>query len=238
MFRFDIINRLIQRTNAKRYLEIGVSGENFNRIRCAEKVSVDPNVAATYVMTSNAFFERYQGPPFDVIFIDADHRREQVLADILNALKILNPSGAVIVHDCDPPDERAGGREPSGGAWCGDVWQGWLDARLHLENRFWTGTVDADLGCGLILSWKRPQPVPHIAEGERTWAKFQAMRAEWLGLVGIETLEDVLAPAPLEEMLELQHDLMERFEAMADPPATEMDGISAVASDEADQPAE
>jgi len=202
IFRYDIINRLVQRTGAKRYLEIGVQGgECFNRIRCDEKVSVDPNVAATYVMTSDTYFARVAGgiAPFDVVFVDGLHHREQVLRDILNAVRFLNPTGAVVVHDCDPPSELAGQREACGGIWCGDVWQGWLDARLHLQ--CWTGVVDTDLGCGLILPWKRPQPVPHIAEEERTWAKFQATRAEWLGLVGVEELERVLtADEPAEEI--------------------------------------
>lgn len=197
MFRYDIINVLIQRTNAKRYLEIGVStGECFNKIRCDEKISVDPNVAATHKMTSNIFFEQYQGDPFDIIFIDAEHRREQVLLDILNALCIVNPTGAVVVHDCDPPSEEAGGRESCGGLWCGDVWQAWLDARLHFSSSCWTGVVDADLGCGVILPWKRPRPVPRVPELERTWQRFQSMRTEWLGLVRVEEFMAMLEEVP------------------------------------------
>lgn len=220
MFRYDIINLLIQRTNAKRYLEIGVQGgECFNQIRCAEKVSVDPNSPATYPLTSNAFFARHSDQRFDVVFVDGLHHREQVYQDILNSLAVLNPTGAVIVHDCDPPNEQAGRREACGGVWCGDVWQGWMDARIHLEKQCWTGVIDTDLGCGLILPWKRPQPVPHIAEGERTWAKFRSMRAEWLGLVGVEQFEEVLHKGSVEEMLVKQQDLMDQFEAMPEDSA-------------------
>ncbi len=42
-------------------------------------------------MTSDDFFRQYQGPPFDLIFIDGLHLSQQVLTDVKNALQWLNP---------------------------------------------------------------------------------------------------------------------------------------------------
>ena len=63
MFRADIINTLIKKINAKKYLEIGVSnGINFASIECAYKVGVDPELEspATVHLTSDSFFEKNQ----------------------------------------------------------------------------------------------------------------------------------------------------------------------------------
>lgn len=58
MYRFDIINRLIQRYGYQRYLEIGVErGETFNNVQCAVKHGVDPfSDNATFRIPSNEFF--------------------------------------------------------------------------------------------------------------------------------------------------------------------------------------
>ncbi len=42
-------------------------------------------------MTSDDFFRQYQGPPFDLIFIDGLHLSEQVLTDVRNSLDWLSP---------------------------------------------------------------------------------------------------------------------------------------------------
>ena len=43
MRRTDIIQSLIDKIGAKKYLEVGVSaGENFREIKCDNKVGVDP----------------------------------------------------------------------------------------------------------------------------------------------------------------------------------------------------
>ena len=60
MKRTDIIQSLINKIDAKKYLEIGVSaGENFRDIKCETKVGVDPepNTPATIHVTSDDFFK-------------------------------------------------------------------------------------------------------------------------------------------------------------------------------------
>ena len=65
MQRYDIINALAQKNNAKNYLEIGVSrGRNFVRVNIENKIGVDPSPNGgmgrenvTHVMTSDEFFD-------------------------------------------------------------------------------------------------------------------------------------------------------------------------------------
>lgn len=184
--RWDVVNALVSATGAERYLEIGVQGgECFRRISCREKVGVDPDgsSAATVHCTSDHFFAGLAPTErFGVVFVDGLHHREQVCRDVLNAYLHLAPGGAIVVHDCDPPTEMSGRREQCGGVWCGDVWQGWLDARQALAHRAYTCTVATDLGCGLVLPLP-PGPVPQPAESERTWEHFVATRNQWLGVV-------------------------------------------------------
>lgn len=186
MARWDIIQAAIVATGARRYLEIGVQGgECFRRIRCEEKVGVDPDCssAATVHLPSDTYFAQLAPhEQFDVVFVDGLHHREQVYRDIVNAHQVLRRDGVIVVHDCNPPTQGAGQRVICGGIWCGDVWQGWLDARLALRGTY-TCTVDTDLGCGVVLSGVPPAPVPHYAEDQRTWERFVADRPQWLGLL-------------------------------------------------------
>lgn len=198
--RWDIIQALVGVTGATRYLEVGVQGgECFQRVLCPVRVGVDPDATsrATVHLPSDEYFARLGADErFGVVFVDGLHHREQVCRDVLNAYRHLEPGGAIVVHDCDPPTEQSGRREICGGIWCGDVWQGWLDARQQLaslgESAPWTGTVATDLGCGLVLPWLPPQPVPTLPAAERTWARFQATRDEWLGLVSPEAFLEMV----------------------------------------------
>lgn len=62
IMRYDIINDFIQQRNFKNYLEIGTHDRNanFNKIKCDNKVCVDPdvNAKADYITTSDQFFEK------------------------------------------------------------------------------------------------------------------------------------------------------------------------------------
>ena len=75
--RTDIINYLIEKYNLKTYLEIGVRNpnDNFNKIKCDNKVAVDPEplikTENIYVGTSDNYFQNIsQNKKFDIIFID------------------------------------------------------------------------------------------------------------------------------------------------------------------------
>ena len=87
MKRTEIIQLLINKIKAKKYLEIGMGpGLNFAAIKCEYKICVDPNptVLVTHRMTSDEFFFQNQ-EKFDIIFIDGLHWSEQVYKDIVQA---------------------------------------------------------------------------------------------------------------------------------------------------------
>jgi len=200
MTRWQIINAIAARLGARTYLEIGVQrGDTFSRVEVARRIGVDPDPtsAATFHETSDSYFARLDrsraafgeaAPTFDLVFVDGLHHREQVVRDVENASRHLSPGGAIVVHDCDPPTERAGGRAICSGVWCGDVWRGWIDLRRSLDREAFV--VDTDLGCGVILSG---EATPLAGGDDPTWADFSADRAGWLRLVSVAAAEARIA---------------------------------------------
>lgn len=88
--RTDLLNHLATKYNLKRYLEIGVQNpmQNFDKIICEYKVSVDPdpNAHASYCKTSDDFFEMMseyrhldsiqivtEAPMYEVSIVDGEH---------------------------------------------------------------------------------------------------------------------------------------------------------------------
>lgn len=51
------------------------------------------------VCGADIFFEKYDGDPFDVIFIDGDHSKEQTKKDLTGALKNIAKGGTIFMHD-------------------------------------------------------------------------------------------------------------------------------------------
>lgn len=124
-----IIQRIINRINAKTYLEIGVQrGKNFFQISADHKIAVDPafifgikrrilNVPqffkhSFFEETSDLFFRHHAekafgGKSIDVAFIDGLHTYKQSLIDFENCMKYLSAEGIIIFHDCNPTSESA-----------------------------------------------------------------------------------------------------------------------------------
>ncbi len=167
--RYHIINALLEQTDQKRYLEIGVRNpeDNFNRINATFKVSVDPGVEArvnqaTFAMTSDEFFEQlFTGKleiahtTFDVIFVDGLHLADQVYRDIRNALKVVADVGFIVMHDCNPPTgfhARENFREqgPATHYWNGTSWKAYQRFRSESDKRCFV--VDVDWGVGVIVN--------------------------------------------------------------------------------------
>jgi hypothetical protein len=155
MLRTDVIQKIIDKKKATRYLEIGVNnGDSFFPIEIAHKVGVDPSFAfsperklewvsknpcngtAEYIdATSDAFFANTPIEKFDVAFIDGLHTYEQSLQDVLNTLDHLNENGVIVMHDCKPPHVPAACPAPS------------LQAAIDLNVPGWDG-----IWCGDV--WK------------------------------------------------------------------------------------
>ena len=203
MDRTGIINRIARQIRARPYLEIGgQGGVNFGRVRGPTRVGVDPDPGSggTIHLPSDAYFARLDSErsdpdkpdtTFDLVFVDGLHHSDQVLRDIENAVRYLTPGGVIVVHDCDPPTEGSATRVQSGGVWCGDVYRGWL--RYRATSKRETFTVDADLGCGIVLDSpclaSSLEGYPLADLDSLPWPTFRARRSELLGLVTIEVFE-------------------------------------------------
>ncbi len=173
-----ILNHLADSRQYRSYLEIGVQnpGANYARIRCADKVGVDPNpmgnAPGLVRMRSDDFF-RSNTRRFDLIFIDGDHRAESAARDIENALKTLTPGGAVVIHDALPPAEtftREEDRKANKGSWTGGVWEAVLRHFAGSTHR--CEIVDTDWGVA-VIDTRAPSghtPLPALPEGKLDFA--------------------------------------------------------------------
>lgn len=186
MTRTDLLNYLIDRHGYKTYLEIGVdNGKNFHAVRVTGgKVCVDPNCPASYKMTSDKFFEVAQGKYlFDLIFIDGLHEETQVIRDIENSLKLLSPNGTIVVHDCNPQQEKHQSEKRGDNShWNGTVWKGWVKVRSSHDDLTMT-VLDMDEGCGIIQRGTQAKiQMPEFLD----WAWFDRNRKHALNLVSFE----------------------------------------------------
>ena len=128
MKRIEVVQRIIDRKKARRYLEIGVAnGTNFFRIKARRKTAVDPyfkfsakrkvewvlknpwNLFARYCECPSDDFFASAGPAdqFDVVFVDGLHTYRQSLRDVFNSLAHLAQGGVIVMHDCNPQSEAA-----------------------------------------------------------------------------------------------------------------------------------
>jgi len=191
--RTDLLNHLANKYQLKRFLEIGTQNpnQNFDKINCEYKVSVDPdpNAHATFCMTSDEFFDmprisigimdgaKDQSDRFDLIFIDGLHTAEQVRKDFENALKVLSPNGFIVLHDCDPKEEHHTivPRPTPSGHWHGDVYK--FACLLSINKNFCT--VEIDCGCGVF----RGTDYKVSAKEDWTWTEFVQNRKKLLNLI-------------------------------------------------------
>ncbi len=178
MNRIEIIQKIINTLNAETYMEIGTaSGKCFNMINSRIKIGVDPKVPSAgiscnlndkckyYQMLSDDFFDNYNNYienefgkvlKIDVAFIDGFHEYGQCLKDIGNCLAVLSEKGVIVLHDCNPTDERMATPlytiEESRrweGAWTGDVWK--VIAYLRsCRSDLHVFVLGDDCGCGII----------------------------------------------------------------------------------------
>lgn len=204
MKRTDVINHLIQKHGFKRYLEIGLndSTQNFDKIQCDYKISVDPdpNAMATYCITSDEFFINWRRVEvtckydngkkkfvdadtdlilFDCIFLDGEHSEEQLEKDFYNALKILSHGGCIIMHDTSPESEDLTHfPRDKKGSWNGSCYK--FASRVSSISFF---TVDIDHG----VSVYKNDDYPLIVRNEViTWKLFNKKRKELLNLITFE----------------------------------------------------
>lgn len=208
MYRFDLINHLIDKYNFKSYLEIGVCNpENcFNLINSENKISVDPGVEyqqnpVDYQMTSDEFFSKldsnqlnlHPDTKWDLIFIDGLHISTQVQKDILNSLNHLSWNGFIVLHDCNPPDIFMaredyyvnGQQRP----WNGTTWKAIYWLRTH-RNDLKVCTLDTDWGLGVVTRGKSD-----LIDFDNPFYEYNKMsqnRRKDLNLIQVQELENWL----------------------------------------------
>ena len=185
MRRTEIIQTLIDKIDAKTYLEIGLgNGENFKSIRCENKIGVDPNFKYenTLRISSDYFFD-LNTKTFDVIFIDGLHWSEQVYRDIINSAKVLTWNGYIICHDMNPHNEIIQKYpQEQEGEWTGDCWKALVKLRTE-DNDLNIRVVDTDYGCGII---NKGFNAPLKIDVDLTWENFVKNKVEWLNLITVD----------------------------------------------------
>ena len=153
--RTHIIQFLINTFNYKTYLEIGVRkpSNNYNKIKADKKYGVDPSPIHKYEnefrMTSDDFFKQNK-MKFDLIFIDGDHRMFQTDKDIINGLECITENGTIVLHDCNPIDEKHQIEEfKHRSTWNGSVWKSVAKLRCNRKDHDIV-VVNRDHGVGVI----------------------------------------------------------------------------------------
>lgn len=142
IFRWDLIQFIINKYNFKTYLEIGCDkDQSFSRIYIETKVGVDPVSGGTIRSTSDNFFKD-NSKKFDIIFIDGLHYYQQVIKDINHSLKILNNDGFILVHDCLPNSLAQQAVPRYRGYWNGDVWKAIVELRTKENLDIFTSQID------------------------------------------------------------------------------------------------
>jgi hypothetical protein len=155
MTRTQIINYLISKYGYKTYLEIGVDipSLNYEQIKCELRVGVDPNGSTTFTGFSDDFFKLNKFT-YDIVFIDGDHREDQVSRDIENSLRCLNKNGTIVLHDCLPINEQHQTTPYTPGSiWAGTVWKSLAKIRINRDDLD-LKIVDTDWGVGILRHGK------------------------------------------------------------------------------------
>ena len=157
IFRWDLIQHIINKYNCTTYLEIGCDkDQSFSRIKINKKVGVDPISGGTIRDTSDNFFIKNKDK-FDIIFIDGLHHYEQVIKDIYNSLDILNDNGHILIHDCLPRTIAHQAIPRYRGSWNGDVWKSIVE--LRTKSNLEVFTCEIDFGVGVIRKKNNTNPL-------------------------------------------------------------------------------
>ena len=155
IYRWDLIQHIIDKYNFKDYLEIGCDkNQSFSKIKIDNKIGVDPIEGGTIRSTSDQFFDQNKNK-FDIIFIDGLHHYSQVLKDINNSLKILNKNGFILVHDCLPRSLAQQAVPRYRASWNGDVWKAIVELRTKSNLNIFTSQIDFGVAVIQISENKR-----------------------------------------------------------------------------------
>ncbi len=108
-----------------------------------DRLASDIGGARLWQMTSDAFFESYDGPRPDIVLVDGDHAYEQARRDAHNALEILADEGVLFMHDTWPVFRAATER-----LICGGVHR--VIEELHADERLEVATIRRWPGLSMV----------------------------------------------------------------------------------------
>ena len=127
-WRGKFINNLIKDLQLQSYLELGISkGWCWEEVELNNKVGVEinPEIGDSRIVkstTDDYFLNLDHNKKFDIVFIDADHQRDQVFKDFTNSYNSLSENGLILMHDVNPLCEFD--TRPTG---LGTSFQFWID---------------------------------------------------------------------------------------------------------------
>ena len=177
MNHIDILNLLISTYGYNSYLEIGCQKDFcFKKIKCKDKVGINPENGGTLKMTSNEYFLSIKDNKikFDLIFIDGLHHADQVYIDINNALKYLSDKGTIVVHDLLPTSKEIQAVPRISKVWTGDGWKAWLKIKNKPALNMYV--IDTDWGCGIIQKDKQRKAEKLIFKLQKKIGRFKEKR--------------------------------------------------------------
>lgn len=108
----------------------------------------------------------------DLILLDGWHTAEHAYRDMRLAYGLLNPGGALIVHDIFPADRESANPQWKRGPWSGVTYKEFIDFVLTEPDLDYC-TVDTDEGCGIIAKNRK---IPRIWKHDLE----ENVRSKWL----------------------------------------------------------
>jgi hypothetical protein len=200
------------------------NAENFLKVLCKNKECVDPLILnyetvgnkdiiiynesekfifdyiekniLTYKTTTDDLFENIleENKYYDFIFIDGDHREEQVDKDIRNSLKHLTEGGRIMLHDSLPWDELCGSDIRQENMWMGTVWKSIVKLNSLYEGLKYH-VIDTDNGCCIIEKLKnfKEKKNPYTEDMQYGWVFYnETIKNAALNIISVEEFENML----------------------------------------------
>ena len=95
-------------------------------------------------------------------------------------MRVLNPGGFIVLHDCNPPTEKDQLVPRQHKIWFGDVWRAFVGFRIKYPDVV-SYCKDFDCGCGVIKYTDQKIEPGFITD--MSWEHFDNNRKELLGII-------------------------------------------------------
>lgn len=165
----DLILALVRFLQPRTYVELGVAqGETFEPVHreqiskgrfavgCDLSIQARPIIGVDYGVKSLDFVRPMLDRSVDLAFIDADHRHDSVIADVMELSPKMAPNGIVLLHDTYPPNETY-----LADGYCSDSWRAAQTLHNQHGSYYESVTLAAEWGLTIIrfhggrqLGWK------------------------------------------------------------------------------------